>query len=546
MPDDMTADSVLIAEIVTSESYHVPLVQLAARYAGRGHKEIVATLRGFMEVVPVADRDARWRQRVAEIPAIVRSATAKYAPVIKPGAVDDSAPSPSDGKYTPEFMAWLEDRQVQKHRAMRDLMGMPPAAQREPTASKSYAAMLADKYPAKPAGAIQARVYEWRDPSEIPPREWIYGRHYIRQFLSATFAPGGLGKSSLAIVESLDMVTGRGLLTDKPARRQHRVWYHCGEDPLEEIERRVAAVCKHYEISPYEMGDRLFVTSGRESPVIIASQTRDGATIARPVVEGVLMEMIEKRIDVLILDPFVSTHTVTENDNNAMNAVARAWAEIADTADASIELIHHVRKQTGQSVGQDRTAADGRGAGALVDAARSVRVLNVMATDEGDALGIPAEQRRLYFRVDSGKANLVPPSDAATWRHLASVDLENGTDYQPSDLVGVVEPWERPAVGAGVTDAHVAEFRQKLADGAPNRRDIRSSSWAGYALADILGWDAGDRAARKRVQAILERLISTNVVKVAHESNGKGRTQECVAPGPNASLPPQFLQLSVG
>jgi hypothetical protein len=41
------------------------------------------------------------------------------------------------------------------------------------------------------------------DPATLPPRQWLYGRHYLRQTVSATVAPGGYGKSTLDMVEGL-------------------------------------------------------------------------------------------------------------------------------------------------------------------------------------------------------------------------------------------------------------------------------------------------------------------------------------------------------
>jgi hypothetical protein len=41
------------------------------------------------------------------------------------------------------------------------------------------------------------------------------------------------------------MVTGRNLLNAKP-KGQLRVWYWNGEDPMEELQRRFAAVALHY------------------------------------------------------------------------------------------------------------------------------------------------------------------------------------------------------------------------------------------------------------------------------------------------------------
>jgi len=37
-------------------------------------------------------------------------------------------------------------------------------------------------------------------PESIPPREWLYGNRLIRRFVSVLAAPGGVGKSALALV----------------------------------------------------------------------------------------------------------------------------------------------------------------------------------------------------------------------------------------------------------------------------------------------------------------------------------------------------------
>jgi hypothetical protein len=50
---------------------------------------------------------------------------------------------------------------------------------------------------------FEPTVFEWEDPTELPVRDWIYGRHLIRRHVSATIASGAVGKTSLKIVEAL-------------------------------------------------------------------------------------------------------------------------------------------------------------------------------------------------------------------------------------------------------------------------------------------------------------------------------------------------------
>jgi AAA domain/Primase C terminal 2 (PriCT-2) len=290
--------------------------------------------------------------------------------------------------------------------------------------------------------------YIWQDPATLPMRRWLYGKHYIRKFLSATMAAGGLGKSSLVLVEAIAMATKINLL-GVPVPGQVRVAYW-GEDPADEIERRVAAILLHFKIPREKIGGWLFVDSFRNQPLRVASLEK--GEIVFPDDDALTKALIESRIDVLILDPFVKTHSVSENDNAAIDSVARKFNDIAELADCSIELAHHVRKASnfGRS---EVTADDGRGAGALKDAARCVRVMNRMTTDEAPAAQVRESDRKRYFRVDDdGKANMTAPAEAATWFKLVSVPLYNNpadpNDY--GDVIGVVTSWQLPGVFSGL------------------------------------------------------------------------------------------------
>jgi hypothetical protein len=100
---------------------------------------------------------------------------------------------------------------------------------------------------------VSATPFEAFDFAKIPPRQWLYGRHYVRKYVTATVAPGGGAKTAEKIIEAVSMAVGRDFLDDsKPIERLH-VWYWNGEDPLDEIGRRIAAVCVHYEIDPKEL-----------------------------------------------------------------------------------------------------------------------------------------------------------------------------------------------------------------------------------------------------------------------------------------------------
>ena len=116
---------------------------------------------------------------------------------------------------------------------------------------------------ATPTGTISATPYVWRASETIARREWLYGNLLIRKFLAATVAPGGVGKSALVTAETLAQISGKALL-GVTVPQALRVWLWNLEDPQEETMRRIQAAALHYRLSSDDIGDRLFVDSGRD------------------------------------------------------------------------------------------------------------------------------------------------------------------------------------------------------------------------------------------------------------------------------------------
>lgn len=373
--------------------------------------------------------------------------------------------------------------------------------------------------PSRPAAndnnpvAISATSWSLPDPRSIPPREWLYGHHYIRKFVSVTISPGGVGKTSLGMGESLCMATGRELYGVKVHQRA-RVWLWNGEDPQEELDRRLAAACLHYGISASEIDGMLFVDSGRRMPLITAKQTKDGAQIAIPVVDKLCEEIRSKGIDVMIIDPFVSSHAVSENDNMAMDAVVKqTWATVADRTNCSIELVHHAKKTGGQEV----TAESARGAVSLIGAARSARVLNPMTLEEGNKAQV--ENRRLHFRETDAKANLAPPLESSTWYKMASFDLGNGNNERPSDNVGVVTLYKWPSATEGLRVSDLLAVQRVIHIGS-YKENVQASNWVGQAVAEALDLDVSDDADKARIKELLKVWLKSGALKKEQKLDG--------------------------
>ena len=342
---------------------------------------------------------------------------------------------------------------------------------------------------------IEPKPFCLRPTQDIPPRQWLYGRQFIRGFLSLTVAPGGLGKSSMLIAECLSMVSGKPILGIAPARPLN-VWVWNGEDPYEETERRIAAACSHYGLSAADLGGRLRMDSGRDLPIALASYASGKVDINAGQASELVKALQKAEIDVLIIDPFVTSHQVPENDTTGMNAVVATFRNIASKANCAIELVHHVSKN-GAMNAQDLGIYASRGAGAVIDGVRVARQLIRMTQDQAEKFGV--EKPSDYFSVNSGKANLAP-LEKVEWRQMISVPLHNGSDLWPEgDWVGVCSPWTPPDAFDGVQVRDLKAVQDAIdALDEPPAFSSRAHKWVGYVIAKVLGLDVGEVGSEKR------------------------------------------------
>lgn len=317
----------------------------------------------------------------------------------------------------------------------------------------------------------------WRDPGDIPPRRFVFGRHYVRRAIGATIGAGGRGKTSLGTVEAISMAIGRDLLTGEPLPDGPlRVWVINGEEDQDELDRRFAAACQFYGVTEADLGGRLFAVSFRDKPLRIASLIGGQPVINRSMVDQMIKFIAQNQIDIFMVDPLVSFHAVAENDNMHMDAVIKqGFGAIANATNSAGEVFHHPGKP---KPGQDTTVEDGRGASAILWAVRSARVVNFMSSEEAGKLGIAEDDRGRHIRITNGKANM-GPIGKANWMRLEVENLPSG------DQIAVASHWTPPDPFQNVTADHM-QLARRLAETGDFRADSRSPQWFGYALAPVL------------------------------------------------------------
>lgn len=366
-----------------------------------------------------------------------------------------------------------------------------------------------DEEPERP---IRANIFSWVDPTTIAPRPWLFGRHYMRGMVSATAGIGGAGKSSVLITEAISMAIGRDLINrgaEIPVGPQ-RVWLHNGEDPFDELQRRFAAALKHYQVTPEDLGDRLRVTSGRDTRILVAETLADGGKMLHPTDDGTHLaaEIEREKIACFIADPFVTLHRVSENDNVMIDGVMTIIRNLAHRTGCAFELAHHFRKLNGTEASVD----DVRGASSIIGACRSVRIVASMAKEEAERYGLPEDERRGFIWLQNGKANMLPPTHARRWMHLVSVDLGNARPPLESDKVGVPIAWEPPDAAAELSSAQFRAIRLAITT-APQplntlRADVRANGWVGKLIAQALELDPAEQSTRTQVKGIIDRWLN--------------------------------------
>jgi len=300
----------------------------------------------------------------------------------------------------------------------------------------------------------------------------------------------------------------------------HRVnsWVMNLEDPLEEIERRVASMMLRHRLTREDLDGRLYLNSGRDRRLMIAQPSEYG-DIIYPDKSACIDAMLAASIGHIVIDPFVKSHGLEENSNPHMDAAATAWAEIGHATGAAIDLIHHTRKGTVVDV----DAA--RGGKALTDASRVAQTMSSMLPEEAEKLGVKDVDRWRYVRLDDAKANMAPKTSGARWFVLERVNLGNSTDSYPNgDNVAAIAPWEPPTPFEGLTWPMISALLGRLEAGpeegemyATTKRGRSNDRWAGHVFDGISDKTDGQR------QEIINRWLREEVIYEAEYRSPKTR-----------------------
>lgn len=374
-------------------------------------------------------------------------------------------------------------------------------------------------------GPLAFKPWGHRDLAAIPHPQFVYSDFFARGYTSVTLAPPKVGKSMLGIAEALDMASGRGFLTGEP-REKLRVVYYNAEDDQSVIDGRVAALLTHYGIDQSEIAETLFPVSGVEHDDFFMISGQEGVINERLFV-GLEKFIAQQRADVLIFDPLQDLSRSPET-NEVFRLLGQRLRRMASMTEVALGLIHHTRKI---APGVTATIEDGRGGSALRGTSRFNRLLIGMTEDEGLKAGVA--NHRHYMRIADMESNLAPPSsEVNTWFEKASIITPNGCS------VGAIKRWEWPDAFDGVTRQDAAKV-QNAVDQMPEppRLDVRSPSWVGVVIADVLGMDPAKASDKSRIKTMIHKWLETDVLRATEGRDARaGRSTKIVVAGSNNPL----------
>lgn len=384
-PDQDTLDiEFTLAQLQSGANYHQSLVSLAGHHVAKGVAldEVVEVLETAMRAIPADERRDEWESRYA--------------------AISNS------------IVPWFEGK--------------------EPKLNGTHA-------PEGLATALNPVVVPLEDLSSRPR---IYGDYLLRGYLSMINGPGGVSKSVWTLVLGLGLAIGRDLLgiSSGPVNPR-RVLMVNNEDPADELWLRLYAIRQAYNLTEEEWAlalDNLMIHSGYENRVMVSVNDDNHRPVRHEMADHLVAFCRDNEVDALVMDPLVSLHQSSENDNVAMDAVIAVLREIAAQALVAILFAHHVRKGSAPGSVDDNA----RGASSLIAAVRAAYGLSGMTEQEAEKFALPeGTHHGQYVRLDSGKRNYAPRAVDATWFFMESVELfvqDWETGEPASESIGVPTP----------------------------------------------------------------------------------------------------------
>lgn len=257
----------------------------------------------------------------------------------------------------------------------------------------------------------------WTAPGPITDAEWtssiLTPRPIIPSYLYADVgllvAPGGTGKTTLALWECVHVVLGRSLYGREPGP-SGVVLLVTAEDRREQLVARLRLIVAAMSLTEAEIAIvrrdlRISDVSGEGFKLT----TIAGEAVVPSVTVDILIAEVKALNPLMVIfDPAVSFGIGEARVNDAEQGLIEAGRRIRNEIGCCVRYIAH----TGKNVAREKIADQyaGRGGSALADGSRMVAVLHPLAPDEwNEATGDPLRDREQGLVLSMPKLSYCEP-----------------------------------------------------------------------------------------------------------------------------------------
>jgi RecA-family ATPase len=267
------------AKILTGESYHEPLVRLAAMYVAAGMSDgaITNSLRALMDASTGPHDVERWQPRRDAIPRIVRSAREKFAP--------------------------------------------------PPNTKKSEA-------PAGPLETFSAAEFQGKEP---PARRWLAYERLPMRTVTMLSGDGATGKTTIALQLSVVVAARLSGWLNAVIEEYGPVLFYTAEEDKEELHRRVDAIVKHHGIA--YPADLHFHCATELNPQL--ATLKGGQLETSPIYESLRRRLEELHPKLVVLESSADLFGGDEINRSQVRLFISYLRKLARDFDCAVLLLSH-------------------------------------------------------------------------------------------------------------------------------------------------------------------------------------------------------------
>ena len=265
-----------------------------------------------------------------------------------------------------------------------------------------------------------ARVDRFLD-CDPPPREWVLIDCLPLGKVGLLVAPGGTGKSQLALQLAVAVATGTGLAGWWAVGEKGPALALFAEEDEDELHRRLRAILRARSSSPdYEafvadLRENLYLKSMTGADNLMTKAEAGGSVTRTDIAERLCATVATvPNVKLVIIDPVSRFRGGNENYAEDATRFVEAAELIAQTIRATVLLVHHANKASRSAEEQNQAAS--RGSSALTDGVRWQMNLAPLSDEQAEKLGLEPGSKHEFLSAKVTKNNYAPSGEAVNLR----------------------------------------------------------------------------------------------------------------------------------